>query len=480
MTQPTKYTVPFLYDYVFPSYVLPNALITEMGIINYMHTLHSNKIEKNRDFFDKVEGFKDQTPVVALFGDAFGSWPNSLSSSNLYSPCYSNHLDAKIESVFLGKPKGENSQFKRYVYLIRITPHLDMFTGVAPIGSKMNGEYFWKHMSAEALRDAQQGTAVILLDYGQENFVERETYVNLHRGLENSGIHSSNIILAINSFNAKEVYESWFTPEERQIEVFNWPFVIVNSIEEFFKNPSIRVSLQDFQASRNTLRDNHYLLKIRRARVHRQALLFKLASEDLLQYADWSCLSPIELNQYELLGLTQRYRFEFNESKINELLTQIPKTLNHESVLDYTQISAWTDTNPDAHISSYFYVCTETYTHGEHKSLTEKVFKPIANFQPFLFMAYPGALKLLKSLGFKTFSPFIDETYDDEPDEGKRLGMIYQEIARLSTMSKEEIHNWYWSMEEILIHNQRHLLSLRDDEGLTTGLIKYLHTRVTQ
>jgi hypothetical protein len=95
-------------------------------------------------------------------------------------------------------------------------------------------------------------------------------------------------------------------------------------------------------------------------------------------------------------------------------------------------------------------------------------------------MAYPGALKLLQSLGFKTFSPFIDESYDDELDEGKRLGMIYQEIVILSSMSKEEIHAWYWSMEDILIHNQSHLLSLRDNEDLTTGLIKYLHTRVTQ
>jgi hypothetical protein len=31
--------------------------------------------------------------------------------------------------------------------------------------------------------------------------------------------------------------------------------------------------------------------------------------------------------------------------------------------------------------------------------------------------------------------------------------MIYGEIKRLCSMSKEEIHNWYWSMEEILIHN---------------------------
>lgn len=475
-----KYRIPFFYDYVFPSFVMPNALVTEMGLIDFLHSLHSTKVVKNTSFFDQTEGYKDQTPVVALFGDAFGSWPNSLSSSNLFSPCYERYMDAVLDSIYFGKKKYGEVEFNRYVYLINVTPHLDMFTGVAPIGSKMNGEYFWKHMSAEALRDAQQGVAIVLLDYGQENFVEKQTYINLHKGLENSGIHKSNVILALNSFNAKEIYESWFTPEERLIEVFNWPFVATHTVEEFTNNPHIRVSLQDFQASRNTLRDNHYLFKIRRARVHRQALLFKLASDDLLQYGDWSCLSPIEFDQREYIGLSQRYYFEFDDDKVKDLISNVPKTLKHESKLDYTQISAWTDTNPDAHISSYFYICTETFTHGEHKSLTEKVFKPIANFQPFLFMAYPGALKMLQSLGFKTFSPFIDESYDDEIDEGKRLNMIYREIVRLSSMSKEEIHAWYWSMEDILIYNQKHLLSLRDNEELASSLIKYLHARVTQ
>ena len=58
--------------------------------------------------------------------------------------------------------------------------------------------------------------------------------------------------------------------------------------------------------------------------------------------------------------------------------------------------------------------------------------------------------------------------------------MIYQEIVRLSKMTKEEIHAWYWSMEDILIHNQKHLLSLRDNEELSSSLIKYLHQRVSQ
>ena len=39
----------------------------------------------------------------------------------------------------------------------------------------------------------------------------------------------------------------------------------------------------------------------------------------------------------------------------------------------------------------------------------------------------------------------------------KRFSMIETEIDKLCSMSKQEIHDWYWSMEEIYKHNYNHL-----------------------
>jgi hypothetical protein len=74
-------------------------------------------------------------------------------------------------------------------------------------------------------------------------------------------------------------------------------------------------------------------------------------------------------------------------------------------------------------------------------------------------IAYPGALKLLRELGFKTFSPYIDESYDEIEDTNLRLQAIYAEIVKLSSRSREELHTWYWGMRDILIHNHNHLLA---------------------
>ena len=63
----------------------------------------------------------------------------------------------------------------------------------------------------------------------------------------------------------------------------------------------------------------------------------------------------------------------------------------------------------------------------------------------------------LKKLGFKTFHPYIDESYDKEVNANKRFSMIETEIDKLCSMSKQEIHDWYWSMEEVYKHNYNHL-----------------------
>ena len=63
------------------------------------------------------------------------------------------------------------------------------------------------------------------------------------------------------------------------------------------------------------------------------------------------------------------------------------------------------------------------------------------------------SLKKLRELGFKTFYPYIDESYDEEPDELKRFNMVMEQVNKLCSMELPELHDLYWSMSDILIHN---------------------------
>ena len=76
------------------------------------------------------------------------------------------------------------------------------------------------------------------------------------------------------------------------------------------------------------------------------------------------------------------------------------------------------------------------------------------HFHPFIVYGSPFTLRNLQELGFKTFDGFIDESYDNILSPFKRMQAITREVKRLCFMSKEELHSWYYSMYDILVHNR--------------------------
>ena len=87
--------------------------------------------------------------------------------------------------------------------------------------------------------------------------------------------------------------------------------------------------------------------------------------------------------------------------------------------------------------------------------ITEKTVKNLYIGKPFLMMCGAGSLAHLHELGFKTFSPWIDESYDQITNTYLRFEAIKQEIDRLATMSIEELNAIYQEMLPVLMHNRQ-------------------------
>jgi len=89
-----------------------------------------------------------------------------------------------------------------------------------------------------------------------------------------------------------------------------------------------------------------------------------------------------------------------------------------------------------------------------HKAII-KLKKPIKESTFIDYGGGSGFLSLFaKELGFKTFSPFIDESYDEEESSFKRMQKITSEVKRICSMSQDEMHEWYYEMQDIFIHNR--------------------------
>ena len=83
--------------------------------------------------------------------------------------------------------------------------------------------------------------------------------------------------------------------------------------------------------------------------------------------------------------------------------------------------------------------------------ITEKTVKNLYIGKPFMVMGGAGTLAKIRSFGFKTFSPWIDETYDTIENNYLRLEAIKKEIDRISTLDVGQIHK---ELMPILEHNR--------------------------
>jgi len=118
-------------------------------------------------------------------------------------------------------------------------------------------------------------------------------------------------------------------------------------------------------------------------------------------------------------------------------------------------------------MNTYFSVVNETnfYTTGKRffnqtgRLLSEKTFKPIACKHPFIIVSVPNFLDKVRELGYKTFSPYINEFYDTIIDDNERLHAIILEIERLCNLNDAQLQDFLNGVREIVEYNQTVLLN---------------------
>jgi len=87
--------------------------------------------------------------------------------------------------------------------------------------------------------------------------------------------------------------------------------------------------------------------------------------------------------------------------------------------------------------------------------ISEKTFKAVSQKKLFLVFATPYWLEDFQFLGFKSFSPYIDESYDQEEDNEKRMQLLVKEIQRLNNLNDKSLKNLVDDCQEAVEHNYR-------------------------
>jgi hypothetical protein len=244
------------------------------------------------------------------------------------------------------------------------------------------------------------------------------------------------------------------------------------NIDDLFKLNTSSISLIN-GLYKNT--NKKYLNLNRLWRPHRIALMMILESENLLDYGYNSFIGKPHLQELStkktaeelwhdsLNQVTDRYkdlkdliiRGQTLKEKLPLILDTSDYKVNHALSSHRKLFKYFND--------SWFSVVSETnYLSSQPKFLTEKTFKAISFKHPFILNSTPYSLDFLKDLGYKTFENIIDENYDTEKDDNKRMMLVANEIKRLCNLTEEEVTNFKNNAIPIVEYNLKHFLTEKD------------------
>ena len=218
----------------------------------------------------------------------------------------------------------------------------------------------------------------------------------------------------------------------------------------------------------------------RNYRAWRLHIYARLAEKNLLKdfrYSFYNIFPYGEVRYYDqetmLKDLTDT-NFGKVDAAVTEWISKVPYTLDASDNV----LNKWGDVTYDAimsadihllietHYDLFYYVPTTDRVYNRNlapSSITEKTNKPVACQKPFIAFSTPYFLEDFRQLGFETFSPYINESYDREPDNYKRLNMIVEEIERITSLSADEYRTLVENCHSIAVRNQQKLLSKKDN-----------------
>lgn len=212
-------------------------------------------------------------------------------------------------------------------------------------------------------------------------------------------------------------------------------------------------------------------------KLHRYALLCLLMKENLLDKINWSLVPG-----YNCFPRDSYYDLIFTLREQKELKNEIDYFYNLKfKASDFEEKKGWfnefsevntegfpvwmfTPEYPRNYENTYINIVTESMFLDKNNNIhiSEKTFKPFFYYQMPLILSTHHHIKMVKEkYGFDFFDDIIDHSYDNEPNQRKRLEMFVNEIKRID-QNRDEIINFYKNNKNRFASNKQKVLNVLD------------------
>lgn len=416
----------FGYDIVTSNGVIPNCLDPK-----FLPTIYEGSkfnYEKSRDYF--IE--KWSIDFAVFNGHEFDTVSNNKSVYEIIN-------DRKKNIIY------------DWFYIIEPHSGFDLFFGKNPI----HNTFLLDFMSSQAVNEIVHHNGKLLINYVIDGGlgINTENFNMIIDFTRKNNIPDNKVYLIFSDFKLKDNLLKLGV----QYNVIDYNFYLRYKSHEFNKimknetDTSTIVTKEDFINSID-LDKKDFLLLTRHWKKHRIFLLNKLHRLGLdNNLVSW------EKSYYNHLYIEELKKHDNNE----EFIDLIINTSRHIDVEDLVNIMGIGFENKEMYLNTYISLVTESMFFQDDVNfptgfLSEKIWKPIGHCQPFILAGPSNSLKYIREkYNFKTFHPFIDESYDQEDDDMRRIKMIETEVEKFSKKTKTEKINFLNSVKDVCIHNQK-------------------------
>ena len=326
----------------------------------------------------------------------------------------------------------------------------------------------------DTLRDMQNGKAYFLIDQTHEGYQTPWLWDWFYNTCTEYNVPTQQIIYLTGNMEADAQYKEWASSKGLPADmlVIGWPhfenviWEVASGYTEFgIQNPGKVVyrKLPDFEhhVAYKKIRTGDiktFNILQKRTRSHRLWFYKYLFDADLIKNNIVS-MNAFDASQTYMEGRVMQsddYDRVSNGLPIHPEETPAgydPEIFHsHDgwkfilALNDLTMMQSWCTVVSEASCSDWEGTCF----------LSEKTFKPVVCQHPFIIMGSKGSLKNLQKLGYKTFAPYIDESYD-ELDTWGRMEAITAEMKRIQQMPLHLKFEWLSNIEGILKYNFKHM-----------------------
>jgi len=433
------------YDILFPYNEVPNCL--NPRYLDFAYHTDWN--------FDSSENYFNEKhkAIWSVFNARFNVQLNDEEGK----PGYFGIETRSVHSIIRERERGNCYD---WYYLIEPYGDIANFLGLNKTSHNIP---FSKFIPSKTLEEIRDWGGKLVINYVIDGNISKYQLIKLYKCLNSLNLPPDKIIICHNDFNLERMMRPIWGSSMPKLIHFCWS--LNSKAEEYFK----KLNQDDYSFWAEEQKQTTYnFLEMdevsnfenkkykfnnlnRRIRMHRANVLHFLWKENLIEdnLISYDATLFTEGGMDELLN---RLGKEESDEFINYIKATSPRIVDYANL---DNVWGYGFENKEVYLNSLISIVSETLFYEESGYLSEKIWKPIVHGHPFILVGPVNSLKFLKQMGFKTFHPFINESYDSQKDPNIRLNMIFDEIKRLNSYSIEELKNIVNELIPRIKHNKQ-------------------------